>query len=226
MRLKRFRKNWARFWMQWSGTGAVGRLACLMAGLVAPPYYGKVFLSRLSERGYVSPFARIHHSGLDLGGHVYLDEGVLIYEDNKGGPVVIAEDVHLHRDTTIQTGRGGRVEIGAGTHVQPRCQFSAYEGPIRIGQRVEIAPNCAFYSYDHQIQPGQPVREQPVTTRGGIEVGDDAWLGYGVVVLDGVKIGKGAVVGAGAVVTRDIPENGIAAGIPARVVKMRDDLSG
>ena len=52
-------------------------------------------------------------------------------------------------------------------------------------------------------------------------MGDDAWLGYGVIVLDGVRIGKGAVVGAGSVVTEDIPDGGIAVGVPARVVKMR-----
>ena len=58
---------------------------------------------------------------------------------------------------------------------------------------------------------------------GDIVVGDDAWLGYGVIVLDGVHIGKGAVVGAGSVVTNNIPDGGIAVGMPARVVKMRED---
>ena len=62
-------------------------------------------------------------------------------------------------------------------------------------------------------------------TKGGIVIGDDAWLGVGVIVLDGVKIGKGAVVGAGSVVTRDIPDGAIATGVPARVVKMRRDLT-
>jgi len=46
-----------------------------------------------------------------------------------------------------------------------------------------------------------PIRKQPVKTKGGIVIGDDAWLGVGVIVLDGVKIGKGAVIGAGSVVT-------------------------
>ena len=61
-------------------------------------------------------------------------------------------------------------------------------------------------------------------TKGGIVIEDDVWLGFGVIVLDGVRIGKGAVIGAGAVVTKDIPEGAIAAGIPARVIKMRSDL--
>jgi len=54
---------------------------------------------------------------------------------------------------------------------------------------------------------------------------NDAWLGVGVVVLDGVKIGEGAVVGAGSVVTRDVPDNAIAVGIPARVAKTRREIS-
>ena len=67
------------------------------------------------------------------------------------------------------------------------------------------------------------IQEQPLHTKGDIVVGDDAWLGFGVIVLDGVRIGKGAVVGAGSVVSDDIPDGSIAVGVPARVVKMRKD---
>jgi len=52
-------------------------------------------------------------------------------------------------------------------------------------------------------------------------IGDDVWLGYGVVVLDGVKIGSGAVIGANSVVTKDVPENAVAVGSPAKVIRMR-----
>jgi len=61
-------------------------------------------------------------------------------------------------------------------------------------------------------------------SKGGIVVEDDVWLGYGVIVLDGVRIGKGAVIGAGSVVNQDIPSGAIAVGVPARVVKSRDDI--
>ena len=66
---------------------------------------------------------------------------------------------------------------------------------------------------------------QPVWTKGGIIIGDDVWLGVGVNVLDGVRIGKGAVIGAGSVVTKDIPKGAIAAGVPAQIVKIRSDLA-
>ena len=74
------------------------------------------------------------------------------------------------------------------------------------------------------IKANEPIRSQPLQTKGGIVIEDDVWLGFGVIVLDGVRIGKGAVIGAGSVVTKDIPEGAIAAGIPARVIKMRSDL--
>jgi acetyltransferase-like isoleucine patch superfamily enzyme len=68
---------------------------------------------------------------------------------------------------------------------------------------------------------GLPIRRQPLHSKGGIVIEDDVWLGVGVIVLDGVRIGRGAVVGAGAVVTKDLPPNSISSGAPARVVKMR-----
>jgi acetyltransferase-like isoleucine patch superfamily enzyme len=188
-----------------------------------PPFYGRVPLSRLNPKGYISPRSILSHNKLETGRHLYIDDGVMIFNDSSGESVTLGDSVHLHRETIIQTGSGGRVSIGDETHIQPRCQFSAYKGPIVVGRRVEIAPCCAFYSYDHGIAPDLPIREQSINTKGGILLGDDAWLGYGVIVLDGVHIGKGAVIGAGSVVTRNIPAGGIAVGNPARMIKTRGD---
>ena len=66
--------------------------------------------------------------------------------------------------------------------------------------------------------------DQNLATKGGIVIEDDAWIGVGTIILDGVRIGNGAVVGAGAVVNDDIPDETIAAGVPARVIKMRKDF--
>ncbi len=217
-------RRWARFWMRFSGPGRVGRFACGVAGLFHPPFYGRVPLASVRHRGYFSPKATIHHDSLELGGDVFIGDEVLIYRDHEGGGVTLGTGVHLHRGTVIQTGAGGRVWIGEGTHIQPRCQISAYKGRIEIGYGVEIAPNCSFYSYDHEMKPGIPIGRQPLRSRGGIVIGNEVWLGVGVIVLDGVHIGDGSVVGAGSVVTSDIPEGSIAVGVPARVVKRRDEI--
>ena len=210
--------------MKFTGTSPLGRIATRFASLSTPPYYGRLHLARLNPKGYISPRARIHHPTLSLGSNIYIDDGTLIFQDKDGGAVELGDAVHLHRDTIIQTGAGGNVSIGSRTTIQPRCQFSAYKAPIRIGQDVQIAPNCSFYPYSHGVAPDELIINQPLNTKGGIYVDDDVWFGVGVIVLDGVKIGRGAVIGAGSVVSRNVPAGGIAVGTPARVVKMRNLL--
>ena len=139
--------------------------------------------------------------------------------------VKIGQRTHLHQEIIIETGEGGSLIIGEDTHIQPRCQFSAYKGSIKIGSNVQIAPFCAFYPYNHKFEVNKTIKDQSLSTKGDIVIEDDAWIGFGVIVLDGVRIGKGAVIGAGSVVRDSMPDYSIAAGIPARVVKMRKDFS-
>jgi acetyltransferase-like isoleucine patch superfamily enzyme len=221
--LSKVHRKWIKMWMTYSGSGSAGKCASWLAGLFLPPFYGKLILSRLNYKGYISPKAQINHKLFEHGKHIYIDDRVLIYQERDGGRVGLGDEVHLHRDTVIQTGQGGYVQIGAHTHIQPRCQFSAYLGSISIGANVEIAPGCAFYSYDHSLEPGKPVGQQPLKTKGGIRIDDNVWLGYGVIILDGVHIGEGAAIGAGSVVTKSIAPQVIAAGQPAKVIKARQN---
>ena len=212
--------------MRLGGLSFLGRIATRLATWSVPPFYARKHLAHLNPQGYIAPSAVIHHSDLKLHGNVFIDDHVMIYQRKIGdGLVELGKRVHLYRYTIIQTGQGGGVRIGADTHIQPRCQFSAYLGSIDIGSHVQIAPNCSFYPYDHTFLPGELIDRQPLQTKSGIVLEDDVWLGVGVIVLDGVRIGKGAVIGAGSVVTKSIPEGAIAFGVPARVVKMRSDLT-
>lgn len=210
--------------MLFAGLSPFGRIATRLATWFAPPYKARAYLAWLSPKGYVAPRATLHHADLRLGPHVFIGDGVIIYQAKNGGQVELGEGVSLFGDTIIETGEGGSVKVGANTHIQRACQLIAYKAPIEIGCHIEIAQNCVFYPYDHGTAPGKPITEQPLQTKGPIVVGDDAWLGVGVIVLAGVRIGKGAVVGAGSVVTHDVPDGAIAVGVPARVVKMRSDL--
>ena len=215
---------WARFWILFAGPGRFGRIATWFATWTVPPYTGRTYISWYSRKGYISPRAQIHHSKISFGNHLFIDDRALIFEMQDSGPVQLGDRVMVHRDVIIQTGSGGSVTIGPESRLQHRCILSAFKGSIILGKGVGLAPNCVLYPYNHGVAPDKPIRQQPLESKGDIIIEDEAWLGVGVTVLDGVRIGKGAVVGAGSVVTKDIPEGAIAFGVPARVIKMRGEI--
>jgi acetyltransferase-like isoleucine patch superfamily enzyme len=217
---RRLKWEWARNWLRFSGMGRGGRLATRLAELGMTPFERKHYAG-CHPKGYVSSQASIHGRNIQLGRNLFIDDRVLIYECWQGGKVTIADGVRLHREITIQYGQSGELVIGEDSCIQPRCQFSVYKGHIAIGRKVQIAPGCAFYPYNHTYGMDRPIFEQPLTSAGGIVLEDDVWLGFGVVVLDGVRIGQGAVVGAGSVVCHDIPAYAIAMGHPAKIVDYR-----
>ncbi len=201
---------------------AVGKLFLKAAALSVGPYKNRRLLALLTDAPFVSPWADVYCRRLTLGKHVFIDDAVTIYAHEDGGQVQIGENSAINRYTIIEIGAGGSVFIGANTHIQGRCNLKGFVGDLVIGDNVQMAPGCMFSPYQHGFgDPLLPVRAQPLTSKGPIVVEDDAWLGMGVKVLDGVTIGRGAVVGAGAVVTKDIPPYAIAVGVPAKVVAQR-----
>jgi maltose O-acetyltransferase len=109
---------------------------------------------------------------------------------------------------------GAHIEIGAGTFVNYDCVMLDV-APIRIGSACQLATRVQLLTAGHPIDP-EPRRDGwefglPIT------IGDNVWLGGGVVVCPGITIGDNTVVGAGAVVTRDLPADVVAVGVPARV---------
>lgn len=122
---------------------------------------------------------------------------------------------------------GDRITLGRGCHIGESCFLWAGDttGRIEIGDHVSLAPGVFITASDYQFVAGLPFREQPKRER-DISIGNDVWLGAGVVVTAGVTIGDGCIVGAGAVVTKDIPAGSIAAGVPARVIGQRTASEG
>lgn len=222
-----FCELWMRFWMIFAGIGFWGRMASRLAAYAASPYYGRRVLVWMNRKGYVSALSTIQHKLLWLGDHIFVDDGVVIhqsfYPGVPGGEVTLGCQVSLYRDVIIETGDGGKVAIGDSTVIQFGSIIAAYKGSVLVGSGVMIAANCAFYPFNHGMAPGIPMAEQPFTSNGDIVIGDGAWIGTGAIILGGVSIGKGAVIGAGSVVTRDIPDNAIACGVPAKVIKMRGE---
>jgi acetyltransferase-like isoleucine patch superfamily enzyme len=210
--------------MGYAGLTRFGRIATRLATLFTPPHKASTFLAKMNPAGYISPGAILYHSDLQLGTNVFIGDRVIIFQASKGGSVKLGDRVCILRDTIIETGDSGTLTVADDVYIHPRCQINAYLAAIEIGRGALIAPNCALYPHNHGIAPERPIREQPCQAKGPIVIGDHAWLGVGVIVLGKVRIGKGAVIGAGSVVTKDIPDGAIAAGAPARVLKMRSDV--
>lgn len=88
---------------------------------------------------------------------------------------------------------------------------------VSFGNHVFIAPNCCFTTAEHAIDPEQ--RKAGMEIAKPITVGNNVWIGAGSTILAGVTIGDNAVIGAGSVVTKSIPGNVIAVGVPCRVIR-------
>ncbi len=115
----------------------------------------------------------------------------------------------------------GEVEIGAKTVIGQECTISAYRR-VRIGQQCVIADRAMFIDFDHGVvEVERPIRLQGIYMR-DVEVGSNVWIGYGACVLRGVRVGDNAIVGTNSVVTKDVPANAVVAGIPARIIRMRE----
>jgi maltose O-acetyltransferase len=115
---------------------------------------------------------------------------------------------------TLRCDYGTPIAIGAGTFVNYDCVMLDV-APITIGSHCQLATRIQLLTATHPIDP-EPRRNgweyaEPIT------IGDNVWLGGGVIVFPGVTIGDDTVVGAGSVVTRDLPAGVVAFGAPAKV---------
>ncbi len=109
---------------------------------------------------------------------------------------------------------GGRLEIGSNVFINYGASLSAHQ-LVRIGDGCQIGSYACLMDNDyHRVEDrSQPGESSPIV------LGKNVWLGVRVIVLKGVTIGENAVIGAGSVVTKDIPDNCLAAGVPAKVIR-------
>lgn len=119
------------------------------------------------------------------------------------------------------TGSRGTISIGARSGIGEHCVINAVER-VEIGSDVLIAPGCHVTDANHGIALGTPIMRQE-RTAAPVSIGDDVWVGAGVKILSGVTVGDGAVIAAGAVVREDVPSMAIVGGVPARILRWRDE---
>jgi acetyltransferase-like isoleucine patch superfamily enzyme len=115
----------------------------------------------------------------------------------------------------------GEVEIGAKTVMGQECTISAFQH-VSIGRECILADRVMLIDFDHGVaEVDRPIRLQGIYKR-DVRVGHNVWIGYGACVLRGVNVGHNSVIGTNSVVTREVPENAVVGGVPARIIRMRE----
>ena len=114
----------------------------------------------------------------------------------------------------FHTDCGKNIKVGKNVFINACCKFQD-QGGIEIGNGVLIGHNVTLATLNHDERPEfrQNIYPKP------IKIGDNVWIGSNATILQGVIIGDGAIIGANAVVTKDVPENMIVAGIPAKIIR-------
>lgn len=167
---------------------------------------------------------RSHGSGafvpadfLALGPDCVFEAGVLVFHPEN---ISLGTNVYVGHQAILKGYYRNQMIIGDHSWIGQQCFLHA-AGGLTIGSAVGIGPGVRIITSQHQ-EAGRdlPVLFSPIDFA-PVVVEDDADIGVGAMILPGVRVGRGAVIGAGAVVTADVPDFAVAAGVPARVLRYR-----
>lgn len=132
------------------------------------------------------------------------------------------ERVSLKSMTRIDCSEKGVVKLGEYASLNTGTRIEVEESVI-LGKYVTTGPYVYISDRSHEYRDiSEPIIRQKYYSRGGVQIGDETWIGIHASVIGAVKIGKHCVIGANSVVTTDIPDYSVAVGIPARVIKKYD----
>ncbi len=152
----------------------------------------------------------------------------LVYDFNATRPSEVEKRLELLRQLFAEVGEGCWIEpplranwgshTHLGNHVYANFNLTLVDDThVYIGDHVMIGPNVTITAAGHPIEPS--LRWDAAQYNFPVRIEENVWIGAGAIILPGVTIGKNSVIGAGSVVTKDIPQNVVAVGVPCRVLR-------
>lgn len=199
-------KRSIREWLRRPPVEQVAMLRYRYWALKSRMYYGPQFAALGRKSVICAPMMIRHPEFMHIGERVLIRDGARLE--------VVCDSY----------GRRPQLIIGSDTGIEQNVHIVCHNR-ISIGHGVAIAGSCAIVDVTHHFRDAASplkIAERIKDEDSFVEIGDGAFLGYGAVVLPNVRIGRKAVIGANSVVTRDVPEYGIAAGIPAVLLEIFD----
>ena len=128
------------------------------------------------------------------------------------------KNVNIEHGAFFASGRD--IEIGDNSGIGLDCRVA---GPLVVGNDVMMAPRVTIVTQNHEVSDlSIPMRLQTAPKK-KVSIGNDVWIGTNAVIMPGVNIGNGVIIGAGAVVTKDVPDYAVVGGIPAKIIKFRNE---
>lgn len=153
-----------------------------------------------------------------LGQGVVFERGVMVFHPEN---IEIGDAVYVGHNAMLKGYYKNTMRIGDGCWIGQQCFFHA-AGGLELGRDVGVGPGVKIITSTHREAGREvPILRSPVEFA-PVFIGDDCDLGVNAVVLPGTRLGRGVQVGAGAVVKGTFPDYSVVAGVPARVLRMRD----
>ncbi|MBL7662300.1 acyltransferase [bacterium] len=194
-------------------------------GYVLRGAFLSLFLSARSKQPTLGRGVTIRHpQRINFGKGVLVDDYAVldVRKDSAAveAGIELGDGVLIGRQTII-TSKNAKISLGDGVNISSQCRIAS-QSQITIGKSVLIAAYTYIGPGNHSFDSDdKPLIEQQMEIKGGVTIGDHAWIGAHSTILDGVAIGKNAIIGAHSLVRENVPDNAIVAGSPAKIIKYR-----
>jgi acetyltransferase-like isoleucine patch superfamily enzyme len=146
------------------------------------------------------------------GKFLFIDKFVRIQILNEG-KICFGNKVNIERFTLLKSS-GGVINVGSNVFINENCKIVSHKN-ITIKDNVSIGPNVMIFDHDHDGNGGFISKD--------ILIDENVWIGSQVIILKGLKIGRNSIIGAGSVITKDVSENSIMVGNPAKKIGVKNE---